>query len=139
MRSKETAKAQTSKWMKHERGCCCHHRMDARSRETDFPSLFAAELCFICLDGTWQSEWQNKPACTLSSRRERVALIARLCLTAAKYSLRLKLNCNPMIVICPITSFSCFLPVLCMHVCVCVQRVQRRHCHCTVRCSSVSF
>lgn len=48
------------------------------------------------------------------------ALIARLCLTAAKYSLWPKPNCNPMILICPITSFSCFPPPPCVRKCVCV-------------------
>ena len=70
------------------------------------------------------------------------ALIACLCLTAAKHSPWPKPNCNPMILICPITSFSCFrLTALC--VCECVrasvfaQRKQRLRCHCAVWCSCV--
>lgn len=49
------------------------------------------------------------------------ALIACLCLTAAKHSPWPKPNCNPMILICPITSFSCFLLIalyVCASICV---------------------
>lgn len=51
-------------------------------------------------------------------------MIARLCLTHCKYSLWPKSNNNPMILICPITSFSCFLPHLCVCVCVDLQKTE---------------
>ncbi len=68
-------------------------------------------------------------------------LIACLCLTAATHSPWPKPNCNPMILICPITSFSCFLLTalcVCECVCVCVWK-QRPRCHCAVWCSCVCF
>lgn len=79
-----------------------------------------------------------------------LVLIVRLCLAAAKHSPWLRPNCNPMILICPITSFSCSLRAaawICVCVCVtesacmCVPSENRGFVvtDCAVWCSCVRF
>lgn len=103
---------------------CLHHQ---KYRLENFP-VFGSNKCDYTKKRPLMAKWmvESQGPCLFNLMFAGGAvLIARLCLTAAKHSSWPKPNCKPMILICPITSFSCFLLTVmcgcvCNSVCVCV-------------------